>query len=328
MASSRHPATENTQNADGNGFRMSRPVVIDCDPGTDDVVALWLALASPELDVRMVSVAGGNVGWDRTLANALAVTALAHSRVPVHGGADRPLLGGVFDPETYMHGEDGLSGVALPPGGSAAPEHAADALRALLREAVEPTTLVGLAPATNLALALATEPALATKIDEIVLMAGAWAEGNVTPSAEFNAWGDPEALSILLGCGRPVNLATLELTAQALATPERVAALRNCGSGRCLTATCDILAATPHSRRLGGHGVPLHDACAVAWLVRPDLFTARPCNARVELGGLARGRTVIDRWGRIGLPANAMLLEMLDADGFFELLGERLAALP
>src|SRR5579875_886429 len=160
---------------------MARAVVIDCDPGTDDAIALWLALASPELDVRMVSVAGGNVGWDRTLANALAVTGLAQSPVPVHGGADRPLLGSAFDPATYMHGEDGLSGVVLPPGGSAARGHAADALRALLRNAIEPITLVRLAPATHYPLALATEPYLATKIDGILLMTGARAEGNVTP---------------------------------------------------------------------------------------------------------------------------------------------------
>lgn len=307
---------------------MSRPVVIDCDPGSDDAIALWLALASPELDVRMVSAAGGNVGYDRTLANALAVIARAGSNVPVHGGADRPLLGSAFDPATYVHGGDGLCGVVLPPGGAAAPGHAADALRMLLRDALEPITLVGIAPATNLALVLATEPALAAKIDEIVLMTGAWAEGNVTPSAEFNAWSDPEALAILLNCGRPLCLVTLELTAQALATPERVAALRRCGGGHCLTATCDIIAGTPPSRRLGGHGVPLHDACAVAWLVRPDLFTTRTCAARVELAGLARGRTVIDRWNRTDSPPNATLLDTLDADGFFDLLGERLAALP
>lgn len=192
-----------------------------------------------------------------------------------------------------------------------------------------PLTLVGLAPATNLALALATEPALAANVAQIVLMAGAWGEGNATPAAESNAHNDPEALAILLAAGRPVVLAGLELTAQALATPARLAALRAAGPGRALAAACAIQGSVPPSRRLGGAGAALHDPCAVAWLLRPGLFTGRDCAVTVDLGpGPCRGRTVIDRWGRTGAPANATVLETLNADGFFALLGERLARLP
>jgi len=307
---------------------MPIPVIIDCDPGTDDAVALLLALASPELAVLAVTVVGGNVGLDRTLPNALALTALARSSVFVHAGADRPLLGR-FASEPGVHGEDGLGGVRLPPGGSAAPGLAADVIRRLLRDAAEPVTLVGLGPATNLALALATEPALAARVARIVLMSGAWAEGNVTPAAEFNAWSDPEALAVVLDSGRPVVFATLELTAQALVTPARLAAWRALGSGRCLQAACDIQAGVPPSVRLGGRGAPLHDPCAVAWLIRPDLFTARPCSVRMDLGpGPGRGRTLIDRWRRTGDPLNATVLETLDVDGFFDCLGQRLASLP
>lgn len=288
-------------------------------------MALLLAFASPELDIRAVTVAGGNVGLERTLANALALTCLAGSPVPVHAGADRPLLG-AFTSAPLIHGDDGLGGVRLPAGGSPAPGLAADAIRTILRDASEPVTLVGIGPATNLALALVTEPALANKVQEIALMSGAWAEGNVTPAAEFNAWSDPEALAILLSTGRPVTFATLELTAQALSTPERITAWRACGQGRCLAAACDIQASVPPSRRLGGRGAPLHDPCAIAWLTHPHLFTARPASVQIDLGpGISRGRTVIDRWG--GTP-NAMVLETLDADGFFALLGERLATLP
>jgi purine nucleosidase len=234
---------------------------------------------------------------------------------------------GRFTSAPHIHADNGLGGVVLPSGGSAAPGIAADAIREILRRSVEPISLVGIGPATNLALALATEPALAANVQQIVLMSGAWAEGNVTPAAEFNAWSDPEALQILLDAGRPVVFATLEVTEQALATPARLAAWRGLGEGQCLRAACDIQASVPASIRLGHLGAPLHDPCAVAWLVRPELFTARSVAVSVDLGpGPCRGRTVIDRWGRGA--ANATVLETLDADGFFALLGERLASLP
>jgi inosine-uridine nucleoside N-ribohydrolase len=307
---------------------MPIPVIIDCDPGTDDAVAILVALASPELSVLAVTVAGGNVGLEYTLPNALALTALTGSTVPVHAGADRPLLG-QFVSEPRVHGQNGLGGVTLPPGGSPAPELAADAIRRILRNAAEPVTLIGIGPATNLALALTTEPALAARVRQIVLMSGAWAEGNVTPAAEFNAWSDPEALAILLQSGRKVVFATLELTAQALMTPERIAAWRSLGSGRALHAACDIQATVPPSSRLGGAGAPLHDPCAIAWLIKPDLFTIRDCSVRIDLGpGPGRGRTLIDRWQRTGDPVNAAVLETVHADGLFKLLGDRLALLP
>ena len=305
---------------------MPIPIILDCDPGTDDAIAILLALASPELDVLAITVAGGNVGLERTLANALALTRLAGSAVPVHRGADRPLLG-AFVSEPRVHGIDGLGGIALPAGDSPAAEIASDAIRRILRTAPEPVTLVGIAPVTNLALALMTEPALAANVAQIVLMSGAWAEGNATPAAEFNALNDPEALAVLLARGLPVVFAPLELTAQALMTPERLAVWRGLGTGLSLAAACAIQASVPPSRRLAG--APLHDPCAIAWLLRPDLFTARECSARMDLGpGIGRGRTVIDRWNRTGDPINATVLETLDADGFFALLGERLARLP
>lgn len=307
---------------------MPIPIILDCDPGTDDALALFLALSSPELDVLAVTVAGGNVGLDQTLANTLALAALARSLVPVHAGADRPLLG-AFVNAPRVHGIDGLGGIALPAGRAPAPEIAADAIRRILRTSPEPVTLVGIAPVTNLALALMTEPQLMENVAQIVLMSGAWGEGNATPAAEFNALNDPEALAVLLACGRPVVFATLELTAQALTTPARIQGWRALGTGACLTVACDIQASVPPSRRLGGAGAPLHDPCAIAWLIQPGLFTQRPASVAMDLGpGPSRGRTVIDRWGRTGVRTNATVLETLDADGFFALLGERLSRLP
>ncbi|MBO1074480.1 nucleoside hydrolase [Roseomonas marmotae] len=308
---------------------MTRRVIIDCDPGTDDAIALWLALASPEIEVSLVTVAGGNAGLASTLANASAVVGLAGRPLPIVAGADRPLLG-AFRADVRVHGMDGLAGVKLPDGPAPAPGVAADAIREQLRNAAPASvTLLGIAAATNLALALATEPALADRVEEIVLMTGAVGEGNWTPGAEFNAAMDPEALAILLASGRPVTLTTLELTAQALVTEERIAALRSLEGGLCLAACCDIMDAVPPSRRLNHRGHPLHDPCAVAWIIAPRLFTARDVAVQVECGtGPGRGRTHIDRWGRSGVPPHARLLETIDPDGFFALLGERLTRLP
>ena len=306
---------------------MAIPIILDCDPGTDDAFAILLALASPELEVLAITVAGGNAGLERTLPNALALVALAGAEVPVYAGADRPLLG-AFVSEPRVHGEDGLGGVVLPAGGAAAQGVAADAIRRLLREAERPVTLVGIAPATNLALALMTEPALVERVDRIVLMTGAWGEGNATPAAEFNAVNDPEALAVLFACGRPVVLATLELTAQALCTPAHLAQWRGAMPGRCAQALCDIQATVPLGPRFAGTGAALHDPCAVAWLIRPQLFTTRDCAAAVDLGpGPSRGRTVIDRWGRTRAPHNVTVLETLDVNGFFALLAESFARL-
>ena len=308
---------------------MPRPTIIDCDPGTDDAIALWLALASPALDVRLVTVVGGNVGLDLTLANARAIAGLSGKNVPVVGGADRALIGPFAD-AAYVHGDNGLGGLVLPEGPAAAPGLAVDALRAELRAAAPASvTLVGLGPATNLGLLLATEPALAEKLAEIVLMTGALAEGNVTPSAEFNAWNDPEALAIVLGCGAPVTLATLDVTNQALCTPSHIAVLRAAGHGACARAAATIWESVPMSRRSGGAGHEQHDACAIMWLVAPHLFTGRAVHAAVDLGpGPGRGRTVIDRWGRSGQPHTARFLETLDPAGFFDVLIPALAALP
>jgi purine nucleosidase len=314
--------------ATGKDTAVAIPIILDCDPGTDDAFALMLAMASPEIDLLAITVAGGNVGLELTLPNALALVALAGAAAPVYRGADRPLLG-AFVNETRVHGVDGLGGIALPAGGPPAQGIAADVIRDILRNSERPVTLVGIAPVTNLAVALITEPALAAKVERIVLMTGAWGEGNATPAAEFNAVNDPEALAVLLACGRPIVLATLELTAQALCTPARLVSLGAAGAGRCLRALCDIEATVPRGPRFGGAGAALHDPCAAAWLIRPDLFTTRDCAVTVDLGpGPSRGRTVIDRWGRTGAAHNATVLETLDANGFFALLGERLARLP
>ena len=304
------------------------PVIIDCDPGTDDAIALFLALGNPALEIRLVTVAGGNVGLGHTMRNARALVGLTGKSIPVIAGADRPLLGS-FEDAAYVHGENGLGGIQLPDGPPATPGLAADAIRAALRQAgPNGLTLVGLGPATNLALALATEPALAANVAEIVLMTGAWAEGNITPAAEFNAWSDPEALAIVMACARPITLATLDLTSQALCTPARLAALAQ-GQGTCRATAAAILATVPPTKRLAQPGSPQHDSCAIAWLLAPETFTHREVHVTVDCtGGPGRGQTIIDRWSRLGRPANTRLLDTLNPDRFFALLDESFNRLP
>jgi inosine-uridine nucleoside N-ribohydrolase len=307
-----------------------RKIILDCDPGTDDALAVLLALASPELEVRAITVAGGNATLTRTLANALGLVALAGAASPVYAGAGRALLG-PFPPGWPGHGEDGMAGVALPVGAEAAEGVAADAIRAALRAAAAPITLVGIAPATNLALALATEPALAGAVAEIVLMSGAVGPGNATPAAEFNAHADPEALAILAAAGPLLTLVPLEAGRAVRATEARAAALAEAGSGRALGAAAAILAA--YAERAGEAGGPLYDPLAIAWLVRPALFRARAVSLAVDLGpGRGRGRTQIapaaEGAQAPGASANARLLEPIDPDGVFALLAERLTRLP
>ena len=303
-----------------------RRIVIDTDPGLDDAIALWLALGSADrLRVEAVTVTGGNVGLARCLANALAIVGMTGRAVPVHAGRADPLLGKRLD-AVLIHGADGLGAVRLPPGGGmahgAAPGLAADAIRAVLRDAGPAVTLVGLGPVTNLALALATEPALASRVERIVLMSGAVGAGNITASAEFNAAGDPEALAMLLAAGPEVVFATLDLTAQALVTPERIGALA--GDGCCAVAARALLAAIPPSERTASRaGAPLHDPCAIGFLLAPHLFTGRRCRIEVVLAGPERGRTIVSPGS-----ANAFLLETIDAVGFFALLGDALGRLP
>jgi len=301
--------------------RRARKVILDCDPGADDAIAILLALASPEIEVAAITVAGGNAPLVRTLANACGLVGLSGCRVPVHAGAARALLA-PYPPGWPGHGEDGVAGVALPAGVAPAATLAHDAIRAILREAAAPVTLVGIGPATNLALALACEPALATEVEEIVLMSGARGEGNATPGAEFNAWCDPEALAIVVGAERMLTLATLESGRAAPVTPARLSAFHAAAGSRALETAAAILGALLAGRP---DGAPLYDPCALAWLIAPHLFDAQPASVAVDLGpGPSRGRTAIDRHG----PANARVLHPLDPDGLFALFRERIVRLP
>jgi purine nucleosidase len=310
-----------------------RPIIIDCDPGQDDALAILLALGSPaELEVLAITAVAGNVPLALTATNAQKVVTLAgRPDLPVHAGCDRPLLRPLVTAE-WVHGESGLDGAELPePARLLADAHAVDAIVAILRARPAGTvTLCPLGPLTNVAMAMLKAPDVVPRICEIVLMGGAIGEGNVTPAAEFNVYVDPHAAHVVFEAGVPLVMHGLDVTHQALVTPARLAAIRALGTpvGRAVTGLREFYNIYDQTRR-GGTRAPLHDPCAVAWLLRSELFGGRDCHVAIETRGEhTLGRTVVDWSGRSGRPANARVIDRIDADGFFALLTERLATLP
>ena len=301
---------------------MTTRVILDCDPGHDDAIALLLALASPEIALAGVTTVHGNQTLEKTTDNALRVLALVgREDVPVAMGADRPLKRELHV-AAHVHGESGLDGPALPdPASVPVEQHAVD----FLAEQVTPeTVLVPVGPLTNVALALdrGIEPA------RIVLMGGAIAEGNMTPAAEFNIWADPEAAARVFGSGIHVTMIGLDVTHGALLTPAWAERFREAGRVGTFVAELVEFFKQYHARTYGWHGAPIHDAVALAHAFRPGIVTTERMNVEIEVESeLTRGRTVADRWHRTGRPENADVGVEIDADAFFELLLERIATL-
>ena len=308
---------------------MPTPVLIDCDPGHDDAMALLLALASPELDLLGVSTVHGNQTLEKTTANALRVLEFAgRGDVPVAAGADRPLT---REPRVaaHVHGETGLDGPDLPPpAGAPAEAHAVDFLAERLRAAGHPVTLIPIGPLTNVALLLARHPEAAEDIERIVLMGGAIAEGNVTPAAEFNIWVDPEAAARVFAGGIEVTMVGLDVTHRALMTSEHAERLRAAGRVGAMVAELWAFYHRFHSRVYDFPGAPVHDALAVAHVIRGDLLVTVPRNVEVDCASeLCRGRTVVDLWQISGREPNAQVAVDVDADAFLEMLVERIGSL-
>lgn len=309
----------------------ARPLIVDCDPGQDDAVALLLAMASPDaFDLLGITAVAGNVPLDRTESNARRIRDLAgRPEVPVHAGCARPMVREPASAE-FIHGESGIDGADLPePRRPAAPQHGVDFLVDTLRAAPAPVTLATLGPLTNVAMAIVKCPEILGNVREIVAMGGAIGLGNVTPAAEFNVYADPHAAHVVFEAGATLTMIGLDVTHQAIATPARIEAIRALDTAPA-AAVCGMLE-TYGAKNIAAydHGAPLHDPCVIAYLLAPDLFDGREMRVDVELNrGHAFGRTVCDRYNRRGLPANARVLEEIDADGFYALLTGRLARLP
>ncbi len=308
---------------------MTTPVLIDCDPGHDDAMALLLALASPELELLGVSTVHGNQTLDKTTANALRVLEFAGRRdMPVAAGAERPL---VRAPRVaaHVHGETGLDGPDLPPpAGAPAMTHAVDFLADRLRMASGAVTLVPTGPLTNIALLLSRHPDVAGDIERIVLMGGAIAEGNVTPAAEFNIWVDPEAAARVFASGLDVTMVGLDVTHRALMTAAHAERLRAGGRVGTMVAELWDFYRRWHSRIYDFPGTPVHDALAVAHVIRGDLLRTELRNVEVDCASeLCRGRTVVDLWQISGREPNAHVAVEVDGDAFLDLLVERICSL-
>jgi purine nucleosidase len=312
---------------------MSRiPIIIDTDPGQDDALAILLALAaSDRLDLLGLTTVAGNVGVDLTTANALRILEVAkRTDVPVHRGASQPLLRTLRTAE-YICGPDGLDGANLPPAaGKPRDQHAVSFIIETLRKAPDRSiTLCPVGPLTNLALAFAQEPALAAKVERIVIMGGARDLGNITPAAEFNFYVDPHAAQMILQLGVPTVLFGLHATHQAVCTPAHVARIAALGTPVARAVAGMTRRPRPGSKaRLGVEGHPQHDPCVIAWLLWPELFTGRDCHVAVETGSEETiGRSTIEGWGSTRRPANAHVIERIDSGGFFDRLIGALAKL-
>jgi purine nucleosidase len=310
-----------------------RKIIIDTDPGQDDAVAILLALASPEeIEVLGITAVAGNVSLALTQKNARIICELAgRPDIRVFAGCDRPLERALVTAE-YVHGKTGLDGPQLDdPQMPLQDQHAVDFIIDTLRsEPAGSVTLCPLGPLTNIAMALQRAPDIASRIQEIVLMGGAYFEvGNVTPAAEFNIYVDPQAAEIVFTSGIPLVVMPLDVTHKALTTRDRIAAFRalNTKAGRMVAEWTDFFERFD-MQKYGSEGAPLHDPCVIAYLIRPELFTGRRINVMIETRSeLTMGMTVADWWGVTGRPANALFIGALDADGFYALLTDRIARL-
>lgn len=314
--------------------RMSaEKTIIDTDPGQDDAVAILLALASPEdMQVLGITCVAGNVPLELTARNARMICELAgRPETPVFAGCDRP-LGRPLVTAEHVHGKTGLDGPVLPePRMPLQQQHGVDfIIETLQREAPGTVSVCALGPLTNIAQALTQAPDIAGRIKRIVLMGGAYFEvGNITPTAEFNIYVDPQAADIVFKIGVPLVVMPLDVTHKALVTAARNKAFRALGTevGEAVAQMTEFFERFDREK-YGSAGAPLHDPCVTAYLIRPDLFTGRDINVEIETQSeLTMGMTVADWWGVTDRAPNALFIGDLDADGFFSLLTERLARL-
>ncbi|WP_027243732.1 nucleoside hydrolase [Leisingera daeponensis] len=311
----------------------ARKIIIDTDPGQDDAVAILLALASPgDLDLLGITCVAGNVPLELTSKNArITCEAAGKTDVPVYAGSKAPLARPLITAE-HVHGQTGLDGPKLwEPQMPLAEGHGVDFIISTLRAQKAGTvTLCTLGPLTNIAAAFNTAPDIIERVQEIVMMGGAYFEvGNITPAAEFNIYADPEAAEIVFRSGAPITVMPLDVTHKVLATKPRVEAIRALDTrvGRFTAEMLDFFERFD-MEKYGSEGGPLHDPCVIAWLLKPELFSGRQVNVEIETSSsLTLGMTVADWWGVTDRKPNALFIGDADDDGFFNLLTERLARL-
>jgi purine nucleosidase/pyrimidine-specific ribonucleoside hydrolase len=306
-------------------------VILDCDPGHDDMVAILLAAANPEIDLRAITTVAGNGTLQQTTRNALLTCTHAGIRdVPVAAGSDGPLLGGAAQIAEKVHGDSAMDGADLgEPDVALDPRHAVDLMADVLREASTPVTLVPTGPLTNVAWLLRRHPELRERIGAIVLMGGAIATGNWRPLAEFNMWADPEAAHVVFTSGLDVTMCGLDVTHQALATDDVLAQLRALGTPLA-GIVVDLLGffADRYRELWDFPAAPVHDPVAVARVIDPSVVGVVDAHIAVELTGThTRGATVVDRFGVTGEAPNARAAVELDHPRFWALVADAVRAL-
>jgi purine nucleosidase len=311
---------------------MQHRIIIDTDPGQDDAVAIMLALASPEIEVLGIVAVAGNVPLPLTQINSRKICELAgKTDVKVYAGADQPLVHKLVTAE-HVHGRTGLDGPDLPsPTMPLQEQHGVDfIIETFMAHASGDITLCVLGPMTNVAKAIQKEPLIIPRIKRIVAMGGGFFEGgNVTPAAEFNIYVDPHAADIVFQSGIPITLIPLDCTHKALTTNARVEKFRTMKnkSGPAIAEMMDFFERFDELK-YGTDGGPLHDPCVIAWLLDPELFTSRFVNVAIEVESeLTRGMTVIDWWRVTERTPNTTVCGDINADGFFEMLTQRIAKL-
>ncbi|TDU74025.1 nucleoside hydrolase [Streptomyces sp. KS 21] len=314
---------------------MSVPIIIDCDPGHDDALAIMLAAGDPAVDLLAITTVAGNQTLVKTTLNARRVCTVAGiTDVPIAAGCARPLVQ-ALNVADDVHGVSGLDGPRFPePTVDVVAEHAVDLMYRILTRHAEPVTLVPTAPLTNIALLLTRYPDAASRIREIVLMGGSTERGNRTPAAEFNVQADPEAADIVFRSGVPLTMCGLNVTHQALATPEIVARFEGLGTelGHVCAELLSFFGST-YRRLWGFQDPPLHDPVAVARVIDPGIVHCVDANVVVELQGrYTRGATVVDLHRYLDRPVNAQVALTLDAGLFWDrmvaavtALGDRMA---
>ena len=308
------------------------PIIIDTDPGQDDAVAILLALASPEFEVLGITAVAGNVPLALTEINARKICELAgRPDIKIFAGAVRPILRPLVTAE-YVHGQTGLDGPVWPdPKMPLQKQHAVDfIIETLMTHEAGTITLCVLGPMTNIALALIREPRIASRIKRIVAMGGGFFEvGNMTPAAEFNIYVDPHAARAVFDADIPMTLIPLDCTHQALSTAARIEKFRGINN-RPGPAIAAMLSFSERfdEQKYGTDGGPLHDPCVMAWLLKPELFQSREVNVEIECESeLTMGMTVVDWWRVTGKKPNATVCRSINAQGFFDLLVERISRL-
>lgn len=306
---------------------MSLPIILDCDPGHDDAIALILALASPELDLKAVTTSAGNQTPEKTLRNALRIlTLLQRNDIPVAGGAVKPLMRELIIADN-VHGESGLDGPELPEPNFAPQQcNAVELIAKTLRESAEPVTIVATGPLTNIALLLTSHAELKPKIARIVIMGGAAGLGNWTPAAEFNIYVDPEAAEIVFQSGLPIVMAGLDVTHRAQIMSEDIERFRQLDNpvAAVVADLLDFFMEYHKQEKWGFQGAPLHDPCTIAWLIKPSMFTCVERWVGVETQGkYTQGMTVVDYYSLTNNAPNTTVMMDIDRQAFVDLLVER-----